>query len=170
MKKLFLVLVAAAGLSACQTTQEVAENMRGEWIGQPVDSFFVMNGPPVSEYALSGGGTIYTWRGGEDSFTRPAQIRSTTVGGQTFGSSQTRSRTTHPGPGRTVTRSTTTSASIGFPGLTQDVIVRPAERVELVCEAQISVDDAGIIEQVRISRDTEGRGFSFSRCAEVFDS
>ncbi len=170
MKKLLLVAVAAVGLSACQTTQEVAQEIRGEWIGQPVDSFFVMHGPPVSEYALSSGGTIYTWRGGEDSFTRPAQIRSTTVGGQRIGSSHTRSRTTHPGPGRTVTRSTTTSTSFGFPGITQDVIVRPAERVELVCEAQLSVDRQGIIEQVRISRDTEGRGFSFSRCAEVFGS
>ncbi len=172
MKKLLVIAIAiaTAGLSACQTTQEVAQEMRGKWIGQPVDAFFVMNGPPVAEYALSGGGTIYTWRGGEDSFTRPAQIRTTTVGGQSIGSSQTRSRTTNPSPGTTVTRSTTTSASFGLPAITQDVMVRPAERVELVCEAQLAVDSAGIIEQVRISRDTEGRGFSFSRCAEVFGS
>lgn len=172
MKRLGLVVaaVAAAGLSACQTTQEVTQEIRGQWIGQPVDSFFIAHGPPASEYALSGGGTIYTWRGGEDSFTRPAQIRTTSRGGQTIGSSQTRSRTTQPTPGTTVTQSSTTSASITIPDFTQNVIVRPAERVELVCEAQIAVDEDGIIEQVRISRDTQGRGFSFSRCAEVFGS
>lgn len=170
MKTWLVIGALALGLSGCQTTQEVAQEMRSKWIGQPVDEFFVMHGPPVSDYGLSGGGTIYTWRGGEADYTRPAQIRSTTVGGQTIGSSQTRSRTTHPAPGTTVTRSTTTSASIGLPALTQDIMVRPAERIHLVCEAQISVDDEGIIEQVRISRDTEGRGFSFSRCAEVFGS
>ena len=171
MKMWLLIGVVAVGISACQTTQEVAQEMRSKWIGQPVDAFFVMHGPPVSDYALSGGGTIYTWRGGEDSFTRPAQIRSTTVGGQGIGSSQTHSRTTHPTPGTSVTRSTTTSVSFGLPpAVTQDIVLRPAERVHLICEAQISVDDKGIIEQVRISRDTEGRGFSFSRCAEVFSS
>ncbi|MCC5977519.1 MAG: hypothetical protein JJU21_05625 [Salinarimonas sp.] len=170
MKNVLLLAIVAIGLSACQTTQEVAQEMRGVWIGQPVDSFFVMHGPPVSEYALAGGGKIYTWRGGEDSYTRPAQIRSTTMGGQRIGSSTTRSRTTHPSAGTTVTRSTTTSASFGLPAITQDVVVRPAERVELLCEAQLSVDAQGIIEQVRISRDTEGRGFSLSRCAEVFGS
>ena len=171
MKTWLVIGVIAVGLAACQTTQEVAQEMRSKWIGQPVDAFFVMHGPPVSDYALSGGGTIYTWRGGEDSYTRPAQIRSTTIGGQGVGSSHTQSRTTHPAPGTTVTRSTTTSVSFGLPPtVTQDIMLRPAERVYLICEAQISVDNEGIIEQVRISRDTEGRGFSFSRCAEVFGS
>ena len=118
--RLLVIGVLGLGLSACQMTQEVAQEMR-----------------------------------------------STTIGGQGIGSSQTQSRTTHPAPGTTVTRSTTTSASIGLPALTEDIVVCPAEWIHLVCEAQISVDDKGIIEQVRISRDMEGRGFSFSRCAEV---
>ena len=92
-----MIAVLALGLSACQMTQEVAQEMR-----------------------------------------------STTIGGQGIGSSQTQSRTTHPAPGTTVTRSTTTSASIGLPALTEDIVVCPAEWIHLVCEAQISVDARGL--------------------------
>jgi len=47
-------------------------------------------------------------------------------------------------------------------------MVRPPQQVHLVCEAQITADDQGIIQSVRISRDTEGAVFSLSRCGDIF--
>ena len=164
------VLMAAVALAGCKTTEEAAQAVRAKWIGQPVDSFFMENGPPVSSYALDGGGTIYTWRGGETSYVRPAQYQTQ----PSFGASPTRttekttSFTSNPSPGVTVTRSTTTSSSFGYTPPSVPTMVRPAERVNLFCEAQISADEQGMIMAVRINRDTQGAAFSFSRCAEIF--
>jgi hypothetical protein len=163
-------LIAAAAvavlLAGCKTTQEAAVAVQGKWVGQPVDRFFIANGPPVSEFPLDSGGTIYTWRGGDASYTRPAQIQTVRPATPLVANTVTRTSTYNPAPGTTVTRSSTTSFGISAPAAT--TVVRPAQRVEIVCEAQITADREGKIVAVRISRDTQGAAFSLSRCAELF--
>jgi hypothetical protein len=170
-KSLSAALLAALALAGCKTTEEAAQSARAKWIGESVDRFFVENGPPVSSYALDSGGTIYTWRGGEMDYVRPAQY-STQPG---FSSPMRVSQkvttvTAHRAPGVTVSRSSTTSSSFGFSSPPVTTMVRPPQQVHLVCEAQITADDQGIIQAVRINRDTEGAAFTFSRCAEIFGS
>ncbi|MBB4038780.1 hypothetical protein GGR34_000409 [Microvirga flocculans] len=170
LKTVVAVLAAGLVLAGCKTTEQAATAVRAKWIGQPVDRFFMENGPPVSSYALDSGGIIYTWRGGEMSYVRPAQYQTRPA----FGASpmRTTERTTvmtaHPSPGVTVTRSRTTSSSFGFSAPSVTTMVQPAQQVNLVCEAQITADDKGRIVAVRISRDTEGAALSFSRCADIF--
>ena len=141
LKSIVAVLMAGLALAGCTTTEEAAMAVRAKWIGQPVDRFFVENGPPVSSYALDAGGMIYTWRGGETSYTRPAQYQTRTAFGP---------------EGRPVRRATITT------------MVQPAQEVPLLCEAQLTTDKRGMIQAVRINRDTEGEGLSLSRCAEIF--
>lgn len=141
MKTTLLVAAIAAALAGCQTTQKAAETLRSDWVGQSADSFFVANGPPVTGFPRDNGGQIYTWRGGEATSVRP-------------GSFQTRSVPTQTLDGRR-TMTTTTS-------------YQPPRQFNYVCEAQIAADPQGIIETIRISRDSDGMGLSFSRCAELF--
>ena len=135
-------LLATAVLAGCQTTQEAAKTMRSEWVGQRADTFFVTNGPPVSSYPLDNGGQIHTWRGGEATTTRP-------------GSFQTRQMPTWTPAGQPQRSMTQTT-------------YQPPQQINYVCEAQISVDAQGVIESIRISRDSDGMGLSFSRCGELF--
>jgi len=168
MGRLFALALVAFGLAACQSTEDANIGLQSRWLGQPVSQFFVENGPPVSSFELDNGSTIYTWRGGEKSYTRPAQVVTRPAGTGTS-TSNTRSRTTtsNPSPGTTVTRTRTTSTSFGFEP-TVTTVVRPAQTVTLVCEAQLTANQSGTITNIRISRDTEGDGFSFSRCADLF--
>ncbi len=135
-------LLAATVLAGCQTTQEAAKAMQSEWIGERADSFFIANGPPVSSYPLDNGGQIHTWRGGEASTTTP-------------GSFQTRQVPVWTPAGQPPRTTTTTT-------------YQPPRRNNYVCEAQIAADSEGIIRSIKISRDTDGMGLSFSRCAELF--
>jgi hypothetical protein len=48
------------------------------------------------------------------------------------------------------------------------VMVKPARVEALFCEAQITADAGGMITNIEATRDTDGEGFSLSRCAEVF--
>lgn len=130
-----LAVLATLGLAACQTTQDAAIGLEARYLGQPVDRFFIENGPPIARFQLQDGSTLYTWRGGETSYTRPGQV------------------TTQPAPG---------TAS----GVT--TIVQPPTIVNLLCEVQITANPGGAITDMRVSRDTEGSGLSFSRCAELF--
>lgn len=168
MKSAGAALIAALALAGCKTTEETAQSVRAKWIGESIDRFFVENGPPVSSYALDSGGTIYTWRGGEMDYVRPAQY-STQPGFSSpmRVSEKTTTVTARPAPGVTVTRSSTTSSSFGY-SAPVTTMVRPPQNVHLVCEAQITADEQGTIQAVRISRDTEGAAFSFSRCSEIF--
>ncbi|HZH50341.1 MAG TPA: hypothetical protein VEZ16_00525 [Microvirga sp.] len=162
-------LLAALTLAGCKTTEEAARSVRAKWIGEPIDRFFVENGPPVSSYALESGGTIYTWRGGEMDYVRPAQYSTQPGFSAPMRISQkTTSVTAHPAPGVTVTRTKTTSSSFGLSAPPVTTMVRPPQHVHLECEAQITADEQGIIQAIRIARDTEGAGFSLSRCGEVF--
>lgn len=170
LKPVIAALAAGLALVGCKTTEEAAKSVRAKWIGQPVDQFFIQNGPPVSSYPLDSGGTIYTWRGGEMDYVRPAQYqtRPAFVAPPVRVSERTTTVTSRPAPGVTVTRSKTTSSSFGFAAPRVTTMVRPPQHVHLVCEAQITADEEGTIVAVRINRDTEGAAFSFSRCAEIF--
>ena len=136
----------AAALAGCQTTKQAAQALENRWIGQPADSFFVANGPPVSEFPRDAGGSIYTWRGGEATSYLPAQWH-----------------TPAPKPA-----AGNQSAFSAFNSRPYPVLVQPARRFDYYCEAQIVADASGVIENIRISRDSDGRGLSFSRCAELF--
>ena len=149
----FAVCVAVAG---CTTTEDAQKSVAQRWPGQPVDSFFSAYGPPVSNYKLSGGRTIYTWRGGKlDKYIPPDYqivrrdpFYDPMLGprfGQPFGP---RFGPWYDDP--------------------QMVMVSPGRDVRLQCEAQITVNKARIIETISLSGDTEGDGISRSRCAEVF--
>lgn len=141
MKTTLLVAAIAVALAGCQTTQKAAETLRSDWVGQSADSFFVTNGPPVTSFPRDNGGQIYTWRGGEATSVRPGSFQTRTVPTQTLDGRRT--------------MTTTTS-------------YQPPRQFNYVCEAQIAADPQGIIESIRISRDSDGMGLSFSRCAELF--
>jgi len=162
-----LALAASVAVAGCKTTEEANKALRGKWIGQTADAFFIENGPPVSSYELDGGGVIYTWRGGETSYVRPARVQTQGTTQPLNRSQRTVTTVSNPAPGTTVTRTRTTSTSFGAT-MPTSVIVEPARRVDLFCEAQIATDAQGVITSVRINRDTEGAGLSFSRCAELF--
>lgn len=159
MKRTMAMCLVAAGLAGCTTTEEANQVMQGRWIGQPSDAFFSQYGPPASEFPLNSGGTVYTWRGGETMRNVPAQYRSMTKQEKEFAEKH---------------RSPQTVINIGGGNMSVDtappgqVLVAPARSEELGCEAQISTNAGGIITNIRTSRDTDGEGFSFSRCAEVF--
>jgi hypothetical protein len=70
---------------------------------------------------------------------------------------------------QTTTRSSTVGTSVALPAAAP-VVVTPARRIEILCEAQIAVDTAGKITGFKITRDTRATGFALTRCAEVFDS
>ncbi|CUA85043.1 hypothetical protein IMF23_06725 [Chelatococcus daeguensis] len=162
-----LTLAASVVVAGCKTTEETSKALRGKWIGQTADAFFVENGPPLSRYELDGGGAIYTWRGGETSYVQPARVQTQGPSQPLNRSERTVTTVSNPAPGTTVTRTKTTSTSFGAMMPTA-VIVESARRVDLFCEAQIATDAQGVITSVRINRDTDGAGFSFSRCAELF--
>ncbi|GAA0503847.1 MULTISPECIES: hypothetical protein [Pigmentiphaga] len=52
---------------------------------------------------------------------------------------------------------------------TDRVMVSPARTEELFCELQINANAAGSITAIQTTRESSGAGFSFSRCAEIFD-
>jgi hypothetical protein len=154
MKAYLSAIAACLVLAGCQTTEQASRTVQDKWIGRPADTFFVENGPPVSSFARDTGGHIYSWRGGETSSVIPAQVQ------VQQGSNQSQwSRTTTGGNTVSTTSSSSTPTTVTY---------RPERRFDYVCEAQITTNGAGIIEAVRISRDTDGVGLSFSRCSEVF--
>ena len=134
-------ILAALTLTACQSSQEAAKLVQSEWIGQRADAFFVANGPPRDSFLRDGGGTIYTWRGGDATITRPGQLRA---------------------------RQTVSPTYDGRPARGAIVSYQPPQQLNYFCEMQIATNDQDVIESIRISRDTAGTGFSFSRCGEVF--
>jgi hypothetical protein len=72
-----------------------------------------------------------------------------------------------PDPNTTITHTRSSSFSIGIP-TAQQVLVQPAQTVQLFCEAQITTDAKGIITHIHASQDARGAEMSLSRCAEVF--
>ncbi len=150
-------LIALGLLAGCTTTEEANQAIQGRWIGQPSDAFFSQYGPPSSAFPLNSGGTVYTWRGGETSRTVSAQYRDMTKQEREY--EEKRRGSTIINIGGNMAMDATP------PG---KVLLSPSRTEQLGCEAQISTNAAGIITNIRTSRDTDGEGFSFSRCAEVF--
>ena len=165
--RITLVTGALLALAGCTTTQEANTAIQSRWIGQPADAFFTRYGPPVSDFPLRDGGTLYTWRGGEKTNYIPAQYAAP----ETDEEDEERRMT------RTVTRisddgekevTTTTRTSNGFSDATPRMI-SPARTQQLFCEVQISTGTDDRIVAIRASNDTTGDGLSLSRCAEVLE-
>ncbi len=172
---LFLAPAAVAlGLVGCASTHEAEKAMATQYLGKPSDAFFAQYGAPQSSYKLNDGSTVYDWIGGRGTVQVPPVYRTVTPAMPAMpamGSSQTHTTTTvsNPTPGTTVTKSHSTSVgfSVGMPTPAQ-VMVTPAQTVEVFCEAQITANAQGIITHIHASQDTRGLGMSLSRCAEVF--
>lgn len=170
--------LASVALAGCTTTEETTANAQSKWVGQSADVFFAAYGPPMSNYPLNNGGTLYTWRGGEtevpvakapnSTFNKPPQQT-------TFnrGFSKTSTKVTHLSPGmiKTTTKSSSASASINVDGLLNTLAnggMPPKREMRRVyCEMQISTDANNVITSLHNTGDTAGAGFSMSRCAEV---
>ncbi|MCC2612331.1 MULTISPECIES: hypothetical protein [Rhizobium/Agrobacterium group] len=164
--------VAALGVLAmimvgCTTTEEANQAIQSKWIGQPVDSFFTYYGPPVSSFPLNDGGTIYTWVGGETTRYIPAQYQTPQPAKQDANRvMRTTTETQKKADGSTVTTTKTSSFGISAqPAAPQ--MISPARTEDLFCELQITTGADKIIRMLRATKDTDGEGFSFSRCAEV---
>ncbi|ODS55334.1 MAG: hypothetical protein ABS40_12210 [Agrobacterium sp. SCN 61-19] len=145
-------------LAGCTTTEDANRALQSRWIGQPVERFFAAYGPPESEYPLSSG-KIYSWRGGDKTRYIPPTYSS-------------------PEPDRTIVRTETRTDGSGQTVVTQTRVmtrdpfwepqmITPPQYQQLFCELQINSDTAGAITSIRASNDTDGDGFSLSRCAEV---
>ena len=159
MPKLYRPLAALAAcilVAGCTTTEDAQRSVAQRWPGQPVDSFFSAYGPPASSYKLSGGRTIYTWRGGRmDKYIPPDYqiVRRDPFYDPILGPMSGPRFGPRFGP---------------WYDDPQMVMVSPGRDVRLQCEAQITVNKARVIETISLSGDTEGDGISRSRCAEVF--
>jgi hypothetical protein len=166
------LVCAAALLAACGTTKEAEKSMAAQYLGKPVDSFFARHGAPQSSYKLSDGGTVYDWVGGRTTIdVAPVYRTITPVAAPAMGTGETKTttHTSNPSPGTTVTTSRTTgySFSVGVPTAMQ-VMVTPAQQIQVFCEAQITTNAQGIITHIHASQDTRGAEMKLSRCAEVF--
>lgn len=89
MRALWALSVIAASLAGC-TTDQARTTMQSEWIGKPSDEFFLKNGPPVSDFALSDGRRIYTWQSGVKNFSMPATSSTTFSGSGPYVTATTR--------------------------------------------------------------------------------
>jgi hypothetical protein len=152
--RLFATLAIGAALAGCTTTEDANNAIRSQWIGQPSDAFFSRYGPPVRSYAMNSGGTIFTWHGGDTSRNVAPVYRDMTDAEK---DAAKRNPTTIINIG--------TSYQSAPPG---QVLVTPGRIDELSCEAQITTNESGVITDIKATRDSDGEGFSFSRCAEVF--
>jgi hypothetical protein len=167
--RLGALLVVLLMLSRCATTQDAEKAMGSKYIGQSSDVFFSHNGPPRSYFELNNGGRVYTWRGGETTIHVAAETKTIAA---TPGTQSTTEKTTtkesKPDPNTTVTQTTSTSFSVGTPATSTTVVTKPAQKVPIYCEAQITTDEKGIITDIRATGDTQSVGLVGSRCAEIF--
>ena len=96
--KLFLAVAVGLALFAClggcTSTEQAAKVLHSKWDGQPADSFFLQYGPPVSTYAMTDGGKIFTWVGGQANVPLPGTASTTT---QVIGNTATSTTTYNPG-------------------------------------------------------------------------
>jgi hypothetical protein len=170
--KLAALATASVCVGACVTTQDVSKSLATRYVGQSSDAFFAQYGPPINSMRLNDGSTVYNWHGGDSMIMVPAEYKKVDTPGSppTASNSTTRTSVSHPDDNTTVTNSSTTSWSVGgSPAGSQQVLVRPAYQKQLYCEARITADPKGNIVSVEATQDTQGAGFSVSRCAEVFN-
>lgn len=159
--RLTALVLIAAGLAGCTTTEEANTVIQSRWIGQPVELFFSQYGPPLSQFPMASGNVIYTWRGGDadryiaPTYTTPAPVKT-----------KTKTVTRETRPGVTETQVITTG---NYPPA-QPQMISPPRYEQLFCELQITADQRQAIIAIRASNDTDGEGLSFSRCAEVLNA
>ena len=163
------LLVGVLVLSGCATTQDAEKHLGAKYIGKSSDAFFSHNGPPLSYFELNNGGRLYTWRGGETMIVTPAETKTIVAAppAQTTTSSTTTTQS-NPDPNTTVTKTTSTSFSVGTPGAAATVVTKPAQKIPIYCEVQITTDPAGTITDIKATGDTQSVGLVGSRCAEIF--
>ncbi|MBC2774378.1 hypothetical protein H6M51_16045 [Rhizobium sp. AQ_MP] len=147
-------------LAACTTTEDANRALQSRWIGQPVERFFAAYGPPIGEYPLSSG-KIYTWRGGDKTRYIPPTYSNPEPASVTV-----RTDTRTDGAGNTVVTETRVVTRDPF---WEPEMITPPRYQQLYCELKINTDGTGMITAIRASNDTDGDGFSLSRCAEVLD-
>jgi len=166
---ILLPLAFAVLVGACASTRDADKSAESHFLGKPSDAFFSQFGPPQSSFKLNDGGTVYTWVGGQSTVTVPPVYTTVTppMAGTGFGQTQTTTHVSNPSPGTTVTTTRSHSFSIGVP-TTQQVVVTPAQTIQVFCAAQITTDAKGNITHIHATQDTRGAGMSMSRCAEVF--
>ena len=152
------IATTAVILYGCTTTEEANKAIQSRWIGPPADMFFSQYGPPESVYRMTGGGNVYTWRGGDKTRYVPAQYERVET------PAVARSVTTEVTNGQ-VTKTSTSTVGVSMPA--RERMISPARNEQLFCEIQISTDPADRIQSIRASNDTDGEGLSLSRCAEV---
>jgi hypothetical protein len=159
--------LAALALAGCQTTQQAQQELGSRWIGRHVDEFFTQNGAPVSSFALQTGGTIYQWTGGNE--TRQEVVRNPAAANAGPGWSRTTGTSNTVLSGNTAT-TTSTSTTVGFnpAGLVAALTGPTVRTINYGCDAEIATNAQGIIQNIRLARDTTGMGLNMSRCAEVF--
>lgn len=69
--------VLAIAISGCISNTETQQKLSSAWAGRPADEFFIKNGPPNSTHRLDGGGAIYSWSGGHESYSLPGASTTT---------------------------------------------------------------------------------------------
>ncbi|ESR23185.1 hypothetical protein [Lutibaculum baratangense] len=158
MKGILVAAILAGATAGCVTTEQANQAIQMQWTGQPSDAFFSAYGPPVSEYRLNDGGTLYTWRGGETQRNVPPVYRQMTE----------EEKKRQPAQQTIINVNTYGSPNWTPPPPPGQVLVSPGRYEYLGCEAQIATDRQGIITSIRTSKDSDGEGLAFSRCAEVF--
>jgi hypothetical protein len=167
------VLLACTVAGCGATTQEAERAVEATWLGRPSDAFFSRYGAPQSSFPLNNGGTLYRWRGGDQTINVAPQFRTIpTPGlpGMQADRSTTVTHTSHPDANTTVTTSSSRGLSIGFGmPLAQQVLVAPAQTIQVFCEAEITTDPQGVIRHIHATQDTRGAFMGISRCAEVFN-
>lgn len=62
-------------LLGCGSTQQATERAKSKWVGRSADDFFRENGPPKRDYAMAGGGKVYSW----DTQAQPSGTRTLLV-------------------------------------------------------------------------------------------
>lgn len=67
LKSMFVALLVAIVVSACNSDIEFGATPRSPWLGRSVDELFRAYGPPKSEKPVKDGGKLFTWEAVQNS-------------------------------------------------------------------------------------------------------
>jgi hypothetical protein len=56
-----LGLLVCVLLTSCTTTEQAKRALDAQFVGKPIDEFFLRHGPPVQQHKTQDGKTIYVW-------------------------------------------------------------------------------------------------------------
>jgi hypothetical protein len=120
MRFAIVVTGVAFLLGGCNTTQQAELAMQTRWKGQKADEFFIAHGLPQSEFTLSDGRKMFSWKSGTITYGLPgsAQSRTTVLGGMAL------TNTTYT-PGGSVDVFCSAQIIVGRSGLIEEI--RPHE-------------------------------------------